>query len=110
MRSLMLGWQKITKNIISKATASVGMYCADGNVSMGLWLGFGSSTNLGENVKAYYNVNAISWSPFDPQGLWFGAVVWTEARINPSADDSLDVKCCSIYLSCWSLWILIKSF
>jgi hypothetical protein len=25
-----------TKNIISKATASVGMYCADGNVSMGL--------------------------------------------------------------------------
>ena len=81
-----------TKNIISKATASVGMYCADGNVSMGLWLGFGSSTNLGENAKAYYSVNAISWSPFDPQGLSFGAVVWAETRIRRSDDDSLDKK------------------
>ena len=79
-----------TKNIISKASASAGMYCVDGNVSLGLWLGFGSSTNLSENARAYYNVNAISWSPFNPKGLSFGAVVWAETRVNPGADDSLD--------------------
>ena len=91
-----------TKNIVSKASASVGMYCADGNVSIGLWLGFWSSTNLSENVRAYYNVNAISWSPFNPKWLSFWAVVWTEARVNPRADDSLDGKSAQYIWVAWA--------
>ena len=96
-----------TKNIISKASASVGLYCADWKVSVGLWLWFWSSTNLSENVRAYYNVNAISWSPFNPQGLSFWAVVWTEARVNPGADDSLDGKSAQYIWVAWAYgyWI-----
>ena len=80
-----------TSNIINRASASVGAYCMDWKVSLGLWLGFGSSTNLNNNARAYYSIWG-SWSPFSPSGMSFNGVTWIETRVNTSADDSLDTK------------------
>ncbi len=81
---------KLTNDVFNKASGSVGLYCADWNVSLWLWLGFWASKNIWENARVFYNAWA-SWSPFSPKGLSFSAVVGEETRVNPKASDSLDL-------------------
>lgn len=77
--------------IINDAKASVWLYCADWQVSLGLWLGLWASRNINENARAFYHAWG-SWSPFDPKWLSFSAVVWSESRIQRDKDDAIDAS------------------
>ena len=67
------------------------MYNSDWKFSLWFWIGTGASKNIGDNARVFYNV-WTSWSPFYAEGLWFSAVIGEETRVNPSADNSLDLK------------------